>query len=135
MANQVTIKQDPSVKGTFLASIFNEEGTPVLNGWQEFDLADDKVWDPAKYGAKVTKFYIAKGIGPDKDNPFVAYEVMVDFTENTQDAVVTIGIAQKPGKDGGSGCNYFTVTSKNVDVKIIKDGKPVAGTELPARCS
>ncbi|NQY06053.1 MAG: hypothetical protein HRT68_07670 [Flavobacteriaceae bacterium] len=135
MANQVTIKQSPELQGTFLASVFNEQGTPVPNVWQEFNLAKEMVWDPTKYGAKVTPFYIAKGIGPDPNNQFVAYEVLVKFNTATENAVVTLGIAQVTNPDGGAGCNYFTAHGEGVAVEVIKTGVPVAGTELPARCS
>lgn len=136
MANQVTIKQAGSVEGLFLASAFNEQGQPVLGPWQEFNIGADMVWDPAKYGDPVTTFYIAKGIGPDKDNSFVAYAVKVEFTRETDNATVTLGIGQVPAKDkGGSGCNYFTVESEGVKCKVVKDGVPVSGTKLPSRCS
>ena len=136
MANQVTIKKDPSITGTFKASIFNAQGVPVLNDWQEFDLGNDQVWDPAKYGAEVTEFYIAKGIGPDPTNQFVAYAVKVNFNTTVENAVITLGIGQVPGNDGGSGCNYFVVTeSTNITCDIVTNGVPVAGTQLPERCS
>lgn len=135
MSNQVTIKQDPSVSGIFKASIFNAQGVPVLAPWQEFNVADDMVWDPAKYGDQVTEFYIAKGIGPDPDNSFVAYAVKVHFKKSTENATVTLGIAQVPAINGGSGCNYFTALGENVEVTIVTDGIPVSGTKLPDRCS
>lgn len=134
MANQVTIKQSNEVQGLFLASAFNFEGQPVLGPWQEFNVGADMVWDPEKYGAPVTPFFIAKGIGPDRDNQFVAYEVLVEFTPDTVDATITLGIAQVPSGDG-SGCNYFTVESEGVNCRVITDGVPVAGTQLPARCA
>ena len=135
MANQVTIKKAASVDGTFKASIFNEEGVPVLNGWQEFDLGSDMVWDPAKYGAPVTSFYIAKGIGPDPENQFVAYAVKVEFNENVEDATITLGIGEVTPPNGGSGCNFFEPTAEGVSFEVITDGVPVAGTELPSRCA
>ena len=133
MANQVTIKQSSSVQGLFKASAFNENGQPVLGPWQEFNVASDMVWDPAKYGAEVTPFYIAKGIGPDKDNSFVAYAVKVDFTAETEDAVIELKIGQVPAAEG-NGCYYFEVEATGVECTIITDGVPVAGTELPTRC-
>lgn len=135
MANQVTIKQSKEVEGLFLASAFNENGQPVLGPWQEFNVGADMVWDPEKYGAPVTPFFIAKGIGPDPDNQFVAYAVLVEFNSDTTDATVTLDIAQVPSGDGGSGCNYFTVKSEGVNCRVITDGVPVAGTQLPARCA
>ena len=134
MANQLTIKQAASVKGTFKASAFNEEGAPVLGPWQEFNVGSDMVWDPAKYGAEVTSFYIGKGIGPDVNNSFVAYAVHIDFTKDTKDATITLGIDQV-ASPGNNGCYYFKVESaEGIDYKIITDGNPVAGTELPERC-
>lgn len=134
MANQVTIKQAPSVKGTFLASAFNEKGQPVLAPWQEFNVNADMVWDPAKYGASIEPFYIAKGISPDKDNQFVAYEIRIDFNSAVENATVTLGIGEVPNPAGGSGCNYFTAVGEGVNVEVITTGIPVSGTELPARC-
>ena len=92
------------------------------------------VWDPQKYKAPVTKFYIAKGIGPDPDNQNVAYAVEVDFNTSTQGASVTLGIGQVSPTGDGSPCFVFTVESVGVETRIIQDGQPVAGTELPARC-
>jgi len=136
MGNQVTIKQDPSVVGTFKASAFNAQGVVVPGDWQEFNVNGDMVWDPGKYGYSDTTFYIGKGIGPDADNPFVAYAVKIDFTDKTGDATVTLGIAQvSASAEGNNPCNIFTATGNGVDVKIIKDGNPVADTELPSRCS
>lgn len=135
MANQVTIKQSKKVEGLFLASAFNENGQPVLGPWQEFNVGADMVWDPQKYGAPVTPFFIAKGIRPDTDNQFVAFAVLVEFNPEITDATVTLGIKQVPSSDGGSGCNYFTVESEGVECRVITDGVPVAGTELPARCA
>jgi hypothetical protein len=135
MANQVIIKKDQKIKGTFKVSIFNENGTPVLNGWQEFNVGEDKVWDPGRYGAPITSFYIAKGIGPHKDNQFVAYAVKVEFNKDVDDATITLGIREVAGINGGSGCYYFTASGDGVTCKIVTDGKPVSGTELPDRCS
>jgi len=133
MANQVTIKQAGSVEGTFLASAFNDQGQPVLGPWQEFNVGSDMVWDPAKYGAPITPFYIAKGIAPDKNNQNVAYAVLVEFTSETEDAVIELGIGQVPAQDG-NGCYFFEPTSQGVAYRVITDGVPVAGTQLPARC-
>ena len=134
MANQVTIKQSPAVKGTFKASAFNKDGTPVLDGWQEFNVAGNMVWDPGKYGAPITEFYIAKGIGPDKDNQFVAYAVKVEFNREVQNAVLTLGIGTVDGCDGAADCNVFIAEAKGVTVSIVTNGVPVAETELPQRC-
>ena len=136
MANQVTIKKDPSITGTFKASVFNAEGTPVLAPWQEFDLGADMVWDPAEYGAAVTPFYIAKGIAPDADNQFVAYEIHVDFSTATENASITIGYDTLKNPNGGAGCHVFKIVeSVGVECQIITTGVPVAGTQLPARCA
>lgn len=134
MANQVTIKQSANVEGLFKASAFNDQGQPVLGPWQEFNVGSDMVWDPAKYNAPITPFYIAKGIGPDPHNQNVAYAVLVEFNADTTDATVTLDIKQVPGKNGANGCNYFSVESENVSCKVITDGTPVAETELPDRC-
>ena len=135
MANSVTIKQDASVGGKLTASIFNAEGTPVLTPQQEFNVNDNMVWDPAKYNAAVTEFYIAKGTGPVSDNPSVVYAVKVEFDKSVTDATITIGVAQVPGKDGASGCYYFTAVGEGVKCSIIKDGVLIPTTELPSRCS
>ena len=135
MANQITFKQGSDVKGKFLVSAFNKDGVPVLDGWQEFDVNSKMVWNPGKYEAPITTFYIGKGIGPDIDNNFVAYAVRIDFNKSTNDATVVLGISSVPcGNSSGSPCNIFTVKATGVDVKIIEDGKPVDKTQLPDRC-
>jgi len=139
MANQVTfIVQGLEDNDALLADAFTIDGVPIQpqSAWAQFQL-NGKVWNPGQYGDPAVPVIIGKGtLTSDPDNNFVAYAIAVEFNSSVEDGSVIVGVGSQPAcKDGNNPCYVFEIIETiNVQARLLTNGEPVSGTQLPKRC-
>ena len=125
MANSVTIKQEIDSQYDIKVSIFDEQGNPVLSGWQNFSLNLNKVWNPSLTDEDITQFYIANAYISNDADQLISNAVFIEFNTLVQDASVLIGIKKVIDQETKNIAYYFTATSLGVEVKIINEDKTI----------